>query len=176
MPYKDPEAQKAQRRRHYQANKEAYAARMAAWRAANPERNKQIMAEWVAANPDKVKSNRDAWRERNPGVHSAYDPAARAVVIKRWTENHPEYTRVANARRRANKSMRTPAWVGELDQLVFREAADLAVRRTAVLGIEFEVDHQIPLRGKHVSGLHVWNNLQVIPLVVNRRKSNRYSA
>jgi len=37
----------------------------------------------------------------------------------------------------------------------------------------FEVDHILPLRSKHLSGLHILPNLQVLPRVTNRRKFNR---
>lgn len=34
------------------------------------------------------------------------------------------------------------------------------------------VDHEIPLRGRLVSGLHVLENLRVIPRSDNQKKSN----
>ena len=39
-------------------------------------------------------------------------------------------------------------------------------------GIEWHVDHIIPLKGDVVCGLHVWNNFAVIPKVDNLRKGN----
>ncbi len=49
-----------------------------------------------------------------------------------------------------------------------------AERLTKATGIKHSVDHDIPLRGKMVSGLHVHTNLKAIPLVDNIRKGNRY--
>jgi len=43
-----------------------------------------------------------------------------------------------------------------------------------VTGIQYEVDHIIPLQGKKVCGLHTANNLQVIPMSDNRKKNNQF--
>ena len=39
-----------------------------------------------------------------------------------------------------------------------------------------EVDHIIPLNGAIVSGLHVETNLQYLPMIANRKKSNSYKS
>jgi len=38
----------------------------------------------------------------------------------------------------------------------------------------YEVDHIIPLQGKNVSGLHIETNLQYLPMLKNRVKSNKF--
>ena len=82
---------------------------------------------------------------------------------------------VANvAKRRSSKAKRTPGWLTVDDFWIMEQAYELARLRTKILGFAWEVDHDIPLRGKLASGLHVPDNLRVVPKQVNRAKSNRY--
>jgi hypothetical protein len=82
--------------------------------------------------------------------------------------------RVDTIRRRITASQATPHWIdAEFERLVFAEAYALAETRGKLFGFSWHVDHVIPLRGKTVSGLHVSNNIQVIPAVANLRKSNK---
>jgi hypothetical protein len=109
------------------------------------------VARWKAENPDKVKQYRKISYERDPTS---------------WY--------VAAKLRKKDELRRTPLWDDELTRLVYAEAVDLRRKRATATGIVWEIDHVIPLRGKKVSGFHVWNNLQVIPQTVNRRKYNNY--
>lgn len=68
----------------------------------------------------------------------------------------------------------TPLWLSELDQLVIKEIYHLAVLRSEALGVDFDVDHVIPLHGTTVSGLHVPSNLQLLPRSQNIRKKNYF--
>jgi hypothetical protein len=43
-----------------------------------------------------------------------------------------------------------------------------------MFGFPWHVDHIIPLQGEMVSGLHVPNNIQVIPWIDNVRKANSF--
>ena len=61
----------------------------------------------------------------------------------------------------------------ELSTLVFKEAHSLRKLRNKATEIEWHVDHIIPLKGKEVSGLHIWSNIQVIPKVINLKKGNK---
>jgi hypothetical protein len=74
--------------------------------------------------------------------------------------------------RRLAKLNRIPSWADlqKIDE-IYVECA----RRTEETGIAHHVDHEIPLRGKLVSGLHVHWNLRILPAGENLRKSNRYT-
>jgi hypothetical protein len=78
--------------------------------------------------------------------------------------------------RRAMKLQATPKWHEELTELVFEEAIEKAKFLETETGIKWHVDHIVPLRGKKdgdhiVSGLHVYNNFQVITAEENLRKN-----
>ena len=64
----------------------------------------------------------------------------------------------------------------EFNSFVIQEAYILSQLRTEETGIPYEVDHIVPLINNKVCGLHVWNNLQVIPASINRSKSNNFIA
>ena len=63
----------------------------------------------------------------------------------------------------------------ELTELVIKEAHNVRKLRNACTGIEWHVDHVIPLKGVDVCGLHIWSNFAVIPKVENLRKGNKNS-
>lgn len=72
-----------------------------------------------------------------------------------------------------NKRVSAVLWDAELTNLVTTEAHHVAQLREDITKSPWHVDHIIPLNGELVSGLHVWNNLQVIPASVNLSKGNK---
>jgi len=85
---------------------------------------------------------------------------------RRYPENKEFYC--SRARMRDYKSI-TPKWADTfMIWLIYKNAR----RITKETGIPHEVDHIIPVNGSNVCGLHVENNLQILPRLLNRRKSN----
>ena len=147
----NPEKRKAILDRHAPKGRE----RSREWRSNNRERHRASVKQWQKDNPDKVRNVREvfeAWKKRNP---------------ERWISVMRSHSRARVAR----KLKSVPAWA---NQFVISEIYDLARRRTRATGIEWHVDHVVPLRSKIVCGLHVEHNLRVIPGSVNCSKANRH--
>jgi len=147
----NPEKHSASMRKWMENNRELHGTRVKRWQAANKDKVREDAKKWVAANPEKVKAKTLRYIKKHP---EAYTARAVASVAKR--------------------AKRVPQWLTSDDWWIMREAYKLAKLRTQMLGFIWEVDHIIPLRGELVSGLHVPQNIQVIPKALNRAKRNQY--
>jgi len=80
-------------------------------------------------------------------------------------------------KRQLSKLKRTPKWADMLKiKEVYRDCVEINLAALIAGCIEkFVVDHIIPLQGKHVSGLHVHNNLQIMTASDNAVKYNKFN-
>ena len=92
---------------------------------------------------------------------------------KQWSEEYRNKRLLESHKR--HKRLKSVGWDLELTDFVTTEAHELRKFRNLLTNFKWHVDHIIPLNGEIVSGLHVWNNLAVIPAVENLRKGNSYS-
>ena len=76
---------------------------------------------------------------------------------------------------KVNKMRRLPKWIGKEEMWLIKEAYALAKLRTHIHGFSWHVDHVVPLQGELVSGLHIPENLQVIPWMENIKKKNKHT-
>ena len=74
--------------------------------------------------------------------------------------------------RKSHIKQATPSWV---DKRKLHEIYKNRVDISNETGIIHHVDHIYPLRGELVCGLHVPENLQIIPAYENMEKSNKYT-
>lgn len=84
---------------------------------------------------------------------------------RRHSEPTGKYT-AAQARRKAALAQRTPVWADHPRIAALYRLA----KQTGLV-----VDHVLPLRGKRVSGLHVYENLRPLTFKANLRKANRFT-
>jgi hypothetical protein len=115
-------------------------------------------------NKDKTQASRRLWASKNRSKDNAYSA--------KWRANNKAHMLMLLRKRQTSKINRTPSWLDAVDlaEIEFTYMWCSALREC---GLDYHVDHIIPLQGKTVSGLHVPWNLQVIPAVENIRKGNR---
>lgn len=150
--------------REYRAkNLETVRARNLAYKRANIEKNRANAREWAQNNQEKNRIRARTWAEQNN---------ARLVArVRAYNKAHPELVRATRMAREASFQKACVKWG---DSFFISEIYDLARLRTRMTGIQWQVDHIVPIRSEIVCGLHVSWNLAVVPAKINRRKSNRY--
>jgi hypothetical protein len=156
------------RKAWFAANAERRKAEAKVYREANKPRILEKNRRYRAENPDKCRKTRQNWDENNR--------ARRNELSRLWREANKDFMLDTKAKRRAEFLNRIPAWLTDEDRSIIRQKYRLAAELSRTTGVQWHVDHIIPLCGKTVSGLHVPSNLQVIPAKENMSKGNRIDA
>lgn len=134
-----------------------------AWCEANPEKVRAINAAYYKRHKDKLDAKAAAWNKANPEKVKTNG--------KTYRKANPEKRNADAAKAHASKIQRIPAWANPEKINEWYEAAAFA---TEIFEIPIEVDHIVPLHGKHVSGLHVDYNMQLLTQEANRKKRNTF--
>lgn len=131
------------------------------------ECSKAAKRAWAKANRNKLREyDREYYKKPE------YKEKQAAYMKKHQQENKASWN-ARNSKYRASKIQRTPVWLDEEQLWLIQEVYELAQLRSDATGVLHHVDHIYPLNGRDVSGLHVPENLQVIPWYDNLSKSNK---
>lgn len=144
------DCQKQRKREWYERNKKRVVQTRRERYERNKEREKQKSREYREANKERVRQRMREYCKTNPDKYNMY-----------------------NATRRAFKLRATPAWLTATHKAQIKAMYAKAIRLTAKTGINYHVDHIVPLKNSLVCGLHVPWNLQVITKTENIVKNNR---
>ncbi len=141
------------------------------WRLKNPEKAKQDVKLWKIKNRDRVLAISKKCRESETAKKSMSEWISNNIekvreIKRQYKKRHPE----KDKGRKIAKIKATPSWA---DKERINEIYVRRDRLSACLGIEFHIDHIVPLRSKYVCGLHVPENLQILPAKINLRKNNK---
>lgn len=135
------------------------------------ERNKELIKErsrqWAIDNPEKRYKIHRKNRDKDLENHNARN--------REWNSKNKDVKAALSAKRRSAKLNRTPKWLTADDIEHMQALYSVAAMIQRESGVEYHIDHIIPLQGKFVSGLHVPDNLRVIPAVDNLKKSNKHT-
>jgi hypothetical protein len=176
----DPAAGIAKALDYQRRNPERVKEKSKEWRDANVEHRANLKSAWYLKNREtelqKVKGHYLQNRETILQKKSHRDLQGRKLLSekqKAWRQKNPHVMILHYYKRKLAELERMPGWFGELDAFVISEARHLCKLRSLHVGGRWVIDHCIPLLGREVSGLHCWNNLQVIPSDINSKKHNR---
>ena len=107
-------------------------------------------------------------RRLNPKVNEQ-----ERVRSAEYAKQHPAQFAMKTRKRKLAKLNRTPFWLND-GQLLEMQSIYKYCASLRATGLDYEVDHIVPLQGRTVSGLHAPWNLQVITASANASKGNRF--
>lgn len=162
--HKNRESVNAAAMRRYYEDKEKFLERKRRYYKNNRRQSYEQARNWRRNNHERAKANQRRYYDENKEL---YAESARKYAR---TSKGRAALLFNNNKRRAAKLQATPVWADE-------KAISIIYRKAAILrshGEDMHVDHIIPLQGKTVCGLHVAENLIIIPAAENIRKRNKF--
>ena len=118
---------------------------------------------WLIKNKDRHGELTRSWYERNKDQH--------LVNSREWYAANRHRKLATTTAREERCRLATPVWADRETIVALYAQAKKITQET---GIQHDVDHIVPLRGKTVSGLNVPENLRVIPSAENKRKAAKF--
>jgi len=142
---------KARRKAKYEQDRQANIEKARVWKACNRERVLASQRSRAIINSEKNRAARKAWEKKNP--------TAALESFKRYRERNRAKIRARLTVSKQGREKRRVLWANQDAIRAIYDQAEFMTRTTGRLHV---VDHDIPLQGREVSGLHVETNLRVI--------------
>lgn len=169
-------------KQYYADNKEHLIARATEWKRANPERHREhSRVDWwknrdvrIAARKMREIANPEPYMECHVRKKEAKPMLYRQIANKatrRWRQAHPAEVAAIEQRRRCSKLQAIPGWYDAHAVVQMYVVAKELRNKT---GLQFHVDHVIPLQNANVCGLHTHHNLRVVTAGANLSKHNKF--
>lgn len=165
---------------YQQENKEKIKLRRKQYREKNKEKINKAITAWQRKNKDKQKVAKKKYllsekgKEKNKTYNQKYRKENKDFVSKlkkEWAKINSDRACFYSSNRRASMVNATPDWASKTKILEFYETAK---GMSMLTGDWYHVDHIVPLKSKFVCGLHCEQNLQILPRVVNLKKTNLF--
>ncbi len=173
--------QKLQMASYYEKHKEKIALQQLEYRQANKEKIASLAEDYRRFNKEKIIQYQQENKERILRNAKQYYQSNKHKFREHKAKQQKQYRQLNKAtyaswaaKRRAEKLKATPHWLTEEQHEKMREMYICAQMFKLYTGQDYHVDHIVPLQGKHVCGLHVPWNLQVIVAKENLSKSNKF--
>lgn len=149
-------------KKYYHANKAAISEKQREYQKKNMDRHLKRSAIWREKNIDKARDNEARYRARNRAICNSR--------IREWKSKNREKTTLYTTARGRRVRQATPKWA---DFKRIREIYAFAASMRKATGVNYQVDHVVPLISPIVCGLHCEANLRIVTQEENLRKLNR---
>ena len=143
----------------YEENKEQIIERVTRYKEDNPEKVRETYENYYEKNKQSYIDNATRWSSENP--------EKRKEITKNYAERNQNHKNARTASYRARKKQAEPKWLTPAQK---EEIKQIYINRPE----GYHVDHDIPIGGENVCGLHVPWNLVYLPEYQNESKGNRY--
>lgn len=159
-----PEKIREMSKAYLEANRELLYEKNRKWRKANPQLAKDLQRNYRAAHKKEASKASLQWRLEHPDRFRER--------ISKWQKANGGKVAAYGKKSKLARLQRIPSWAGGVGISMIYQAASIA--KITWPENHIHVDHEVPLRGKCVSGLHVRNNLRIISAKENLTKANKF--